>query len=77
MKKLGFCLFIIFVCFIFLFFECCKIKNKMINLQKTIENQQIINNRLVREIEEARDENKRYLDTCLTLMDTKWGDVIE
>lgn len=73
MKKFVFMFLFVFVCFVVLACLCCKLSNELKNLQKITDNQQIINNRLVREIEETKDQNKRYLDTCLGLI-SSWED---
>lgn len=73
MKKFVWMFLFIVFCFVLLSCLCCKLSNEIKNLQKVADNQIVINNRLVREIEETKDQNKRYLDTCLGLI-SSWED---
>lgn len=75
MKKLWTVILVIFVLMIVMWVDIFALINKVENLEKVNEQQVVINNRLVREIEETKDQNRRYLDTCLGLLGSwKEGD---
>lgn len=41
------------------------------NLQKEVEKQKVINAKNVEKFEQVREENKRYLDSCLNILENK------
>lgn len=44
---------------------------RIYNLQKEVEKQKVINARNVEKFEQVRNENKRYLDSCLNILENK------
>lgn len=44
---------------------------RIYNLQKEVEKQKVINEKNFEKFEQVREENKRYLDSCLNILENK------